>query len=394
MLPKLRKKLIYLDQMVLSNIGKALDPVARAEKSRDHVFWSDAHQRIERVLKLQLAVFPTSETQRQESLAARYPEVLRRLINQFSQGVRFRYSAVVHRAQLFHALDAVLSGAEVDYSTLRRTRVLQGDPDAWMDRIQVTGEFPRGTTELDSYLAAQARAHQVFAGVFQRWQDEREKTLEERYLHERAAFVELFQAANLSYAAKVLKSAAVADSSPENLIVPPPDVVTFQLLVRKISEAGLSPEESVRSAIAFLNSEDAQRAPQNDIMALLFAGLARKAASGQKQIKASTLNDIGVLSTVFPYVDAIFIDDEFANLIRELRREKKKSLRSVFAYPTKVFSNRNRDEFLQYLDEVANEASDEHRELVAEIYGERWLVPYTEIIDHERRRNPGKKKPL
>jgi hypothetical protein len=66
-LPRLRKKLIYLDQMVLSNIAKELDPVWRGHTRRPDPFWVDLFDQLDRLVKLQLIVCPESPIHEEES---------------------------------------------------------------------------------------------------------------------------------------------------------------------------------------------------------------------------------------------------------------------------------------------------------------------------------------
>ena len=76
-LPPLAKRMIYLDQMVISDIAKKLDPVSRAEKPHVDDFWLEAFDRIDRLVKLQLIVCPNSPIHEVESsYAERYEPVL------------------------------------------------------------------------------------------------------------------------------------------------------------------------------------------------------------------------------------------------------------------------------------------------------------------------------
>jgi hypothetical protein len=45
-----------------------------------------------------------------------------------------------------------------------------------------------------------------------------------------------------------------------------------------------------------------------------------------------------------------------------------------------VFSNRNRDELLKWLDDIEQAVPEDHRRLVEEVYGSDWLEPYREMF--------------
>ncbi len=55
-------------------------------------------------------------------------------------------------------------------------------------------------------------------------------------------------------------------------------------------------------------------------------------------------------------------------------------LRTQIDYGTRVFSWNTRHQFLDYLDELRAAVSDEHMELVRDIYGAGYLRPFTEVF--------------
>ena len=55
-LPPLRKRIVYLDQMLLSAIAKELDPVWRENTKRPDPFWVEIFDQLDRLVKLQLIV--------------------------------------------------------------------------------------------------------------------------------------------------------------------------------------------------------------------------------------------------------------------------------------------------------------------------------------------------
>ena len=89
-LPSLQKRLIYLDQMVLSNIAKALDPVWRETRGDQDPFWLDLYERLERLVKLQVVVCVESPIHDQESSVTPYADTLRRLREYLSAKVEFQ----------------------------------------------------------------------------------------------------------------------------------------------------------------------------------------------------------------------------------------------------------------------------------------------------------------
>ena len=133
--------------------------------------------------------------------------------------------------------------------------------------------------------------------------------------------------------------------------------------------------------IDFLYSEEALSAPENHLSALLFAGLGYRAGNGQRRVPdKGTSNDIKFISAYLPYCDAMFIDNEFAQILGE------PPVASQVNYPTKIFSNRTREDFLDYLADLETEADEDHVDRVVRTYGEEWLRPYRSLLEHERGR--------
>ena len=86
------------------------------------------------------------------------------------------------------------------------------------------------------------------------------------------------------------------------------------------------------------------------------------------------INDIGVVAAYSPYCDAMFIDIEMVNFARqcELKRE--------LAGKARLFSLRQKDEFMEYLQGIERDASPVHLKLVEEVYGADWPTPFVEVL--------------
>jgi hypothetical protein len=163
-------------------------------------------------------------------------------------------------------------------------------------------------------------------------------------------------------------------------LMPSESVVLVLELTKQLAQEGDNFDDRLRRVAEFLYSEPVLRAPKNHLAALLYAGLARRAVGGKKQPPSrGTANDIDVISAYLPHCDAIFIDDEFAQILREGPIDKE-----IARYPTRIFSARTRDGFLEYLRQLEADASSEHVALVAQTYGEDWVTPFRSILEHER----------
>jgi hypothetical protein len=66
LLPEIDKKVIYLDQFVVSELFKVKNGVRRQDALTP--FWTEAHRRVQRALLLQQAVFPDSNIHLEETI--------------------------------------------------------------------------------------------------------------------------------------------------------------------------------------------------------------------------------------------------------------------------------------------------------------------------------------
>ena len=71
-----------------------------------------------------------------------------------------------------------------------------------------------------------------------------------------------------------------------------------------------------------------------------------------------------------PFCDAIFLDRECHGILDDT------VMKDVLAeYGTLVYSLRDRDGFMAYLNEIENAATPEHTNKLNEVYGDRYLRP-------------------
>ncbi|MYA17205.1 MAG: hypothetical protein F4238_08745 [Gemmatimonadetes bacterium] len=367
-LPPLQKKMIYLDQMVLSGIAKELDPVWKESTRRGDGFWVEAFDRIERLVKLQLIVCPNSPIHKVESsYDERYEPMLRRLREHLASGVSFRFHHEVYMEQLWEAFDAWFTGRDPDWDRITRVKVIRGNLDRWSDRLHIMVDMGRSPGEIDNRRKSRDRAHEGLRRLWEHWASQGPVPFDERFQEERRG---------------VVTAALGPDRKPWHIRL-------MRWLEGCLKERGVPEETRRQEAERFLQSEAALSAPENHLGALLFAALGRRAASGQKRVPdRGTLNDIKFISAYLPYCDAMFIDNEFAQLLSE-----QPVASEVESYPTRIFSTRSRDDFLAYLGTLEDDPT--HVERVVRTYGETWTRPYRAILEDERSRrtaSPGSRE--
>jgi hypothetical protein len=105
-LPLLTKRVIYLDQFVISNMMKELDPKHDAQRG----LYYDLFASLDRVSKLQLIVCPESPLQDHGSVVDPRYEKIRAVFRQLSNGVSFRDPTTILRADIMSAFDNWMKG--------------------------------------------------------------------------------------------------------------------------------------------------------------------------------------------------------------------------------------------------------------------------------------------
>lgn len=381
-LPEREKKFVYLDQMVVSNIAKALDPVWRQQRVREHGFWLELFDQLERLVKLQLVACPESPIHERESSVSPYAEPMRHLYEHLAAGIKFHLPQQVLATQLHHARRALSAGKRVDYRDIDRRRMHHGSATDWMDRVRISVRFPDRDGVIDERRIARERAGAALTELWEVWRAHREVTFAERYAIERRGATPVMWSRYTEWYAAMLDYMTGRRDLDDAIIDPLGDVTTAQGIVAAFRDETDDALVALRRAFEFLRSEVALDAPQNDIGALLMAALARRAANGQKHVPSpGTWNDITAIATYLPYCDAMFVDNQFASLLAE---QPLKARLAPFA--TRIFSYRTRNDFLQFLQEVEMSASEQHKAHIVAVYGDGWLTPYRAMLEDRRSR--------
>lgn len=374
--------MIYLDQMVVSEIAKKLDPVWREEKPHTDDFWLEVFDRIDRLVKLQLIVCPSSPIHTVESLLLeQYEPTLRRLHGHLAAGVSFRSPHEVRMMQLSEAFDAWTEGRDPDWSCIASEHVIRGDLDRWSDRLRIAVDLNRLPGEIEGHRASRARGHDDIKRLFKRWSSEDQPSFDGFFQQELRGFANGAFECFWNHSERLHRALAGAEPIADPLrIIPGEPARLVGWVLRRLADQGVPPEARLREAASFLYSEAALSAPENHLGALLFAAFAWQAACGRRRVpNEGTSSDIRFIAAYLPYCDAMFIDREFAHLLSQ-----EPLATAVKDYRAKIFAYRSRADFLEYLVGLEEEADAAHVALVTETYGETWTEPYRSILEHQR----------
>jgi hypothetical protein len=398
-LPELRKKVIYLDQFVFSNIMKMLSfEVPGHKRAKAEPLWRELFEELDVLCRMQVVICPDSTEHHDESLISPFYEELKHTYEHFSTGISFTRSTSIQEMQVVEAFDCWLNNKKPDFDFDSR-RIAHPNLHGWQDRIFITtsGMLP-GYKQ--SVLQSRRNIHSALGDLFHRWQTEKK------------SFAEVFELEKAGYADSILQGierdrqkAAEMASVFERFGPVPRFVSRYSATMNTPLMHGLQHVASLHFAdeykqelqegklekledqarekvIAFVKSGAMNQTPSNMIAASMYAALARRAAVGQKKVPDEGMaTDIRVVSTLLPYCDAMFVDNVCRSLLNEIPKTHKPQ------YRCNVFSSKTSSDFLQYLREIRNSTAPEHLELLAEVYGSKVFEPPKSIYGVGKRKS-------
>ncbi|HXR37845.1 MAG TPA: hypothetical protein VN776_02065 [Terracidiphilus sp.] len=367
-LPELKKKIIYLDQFVFSNIVKMLSAETRGhERAKAEPLWRELFESLDVLCRMQLVICPDSTEHHAESLISPFYEELKHAYEHFSTGISFERPVSIQHQQVMVAFSAHLEGTKPEFDFDPRC-VTSGRLHGWADRFFVTVD---GTIRGEKQAIQQSRSKTcvALADVFKEWQKGGE-TFAQAFEREKGAFAkEILKAYVADHRRRMLTFAGQLPPIPENFLSS-----VLGSLIHGLEWAaklhGLSREQTNEAIKSFIESGAMNETPSNIISASMWASLAMRAAAGQKTPPdEGMVTDIDVVSTFLPYCDAMFVDNKCRSLVANTPKTHK------LPYRCPVFSSKTSDEFLQYLRDIRASATPEHVALVQEVYGPSVLEP-------------------
>jgi hypothetical protein len=373
-LPKIRKKIVYIDQSAFSNIMKVLSPREKGhERAASEPFWTELFEILSVVCHLQLVACPDSREHQHESLASPFYKTLKRTYEHFSAGTSFEDYESVRIRQVGRTARCWVKGERVVFD-LDAEAISSEKVHAWGRRIYVTvdGLLP-GT--LEDLRSSRSRNHELLQAVFTQWQSDK-KSFAEVYCFEKAGLRRQLihdYAAALRKRTEMVAMLVRGEMPPLNDILPTWAENQMQSL-QFLFEREVGPKEALPKLREFLESQVMDEAPVSVIAAAMLASLAVKAAAGQKELpNQGTATDIKLVSMLLPYCDAMFVDNKTRALLQDIPKKFE------LPYPCRVFSLNSGADFIRYLTEIRDSATPEHLKLVEEVYGPNPLRPQSGI---------------
>jgi hypothetical protein len=361
----LSRKVIYIDQFAISNMVKVLD-VSHPRHGATAVdpFWLILFERLEHVVKLQLAVCPYSDVHRRESMVSTFPKTLKRMYEHLSHGISFLSPSRIALQQLSTTVTAWLDHTTPHYD-MRPHTVTSGGLDEWHDRFLVTVDIDDPPELVAAVRDSRDDVHRQIEALF----NEEFRTSPNRdfsYWFERernGGRRAVIQAYEMSLRRAHEIATGALPFTYENLYQS--DALDqLNLILSVFKRRGIPKEQRLAKVGEFLLSDAFKDYPASRITSIIWAVIAQAAASGQKEApNAGTGSDIAVLALT-PYCDAMFVDNGCWSLWHKIPRRYRPPCN------VRLFSPNTRDEFMAYLQEVEDQADPAIISSAREVYGE------------------------
>jgi len=382
-LPALRKKVIYLDQNIISNLMKLVTPAARGhERVKADPFWQELYDLLLQLRSLQLIVCPYSDSHENESLAFEFGDALRKMYQNLGSGISFERFDQIKAAQIGELGRAWSEGCEPHF-VFRPRSVLTRDPNEWNERFYITAG-PNPFVSVDELRHARSETHAYVENLFRTVWAVEKRTFQYWYDLERRGYQGMLSEAVMQSRRERLR--AITELHPggdirmHNLNTVPTSFA--ESMVHSLQWTMCFPRggrERTQEEVAALEKSfgDANRiseAPFVKLSALMYASIAMKAASGQKEPpNQGTTTDIETVSHLLPYCDVMFVDNGCRSLLLGIP----KALR--LDDTQKLYSMNVRADFLSHLRSIRDSISNEQIQAVKVLYGDSYTESLTGI---------------
>ena len=391
-LPPINKKVIYLDQFVISNLIKLLDNTHPShQKIMSDPFWESLFTKLEAASKSQAIVCPDSFYHLNESLTGKIDfKLMRRLYEHFSCGKTLYPSAIIERMQVETHFKGWLNNEKVKFDYFPEGISFK-NLHTWSLGLRVSVNANPYPGEIEGLNKINALTKEQLQEIWTRWQDEGANFID-RVKEETLGFgkgicgaVQQF-AKRREIAAKKIAAGEFYNFEMDD-ILPPLSCDIWETLfkiTREYTKVNNLPDTQILPTIAkyLCDIDSLLEIPAIKINSVMFAGLAYRAANGKKDAPKSTV-DVQFISSYLPYCDALFVDKESALLLKEFPKGTPGYLR-LKEFKSQVFSLNNKNEFLDYLDHLIAEIPEKQIKLLKDIEGEDYAKPYWDIIKHEK----------
>ena len=292
-LPEIDKKVIYVDQFVISNMFlHANDPIKEAPHKE---FWIGLHNQIQRIVLLQAAIFPDSNIHMDESLVSRNYEGLRDTYRSISGDVSFRNTDDIEKRVLVDFAESWIAGNGIPKITFSVDDVLNDKRNKWLPKlmIEANSDFSQF---VDDIRSSRQSTSQALIKLFEKWVADK-PSFEEILKIESSSYGKIYNEQRAEAIKRVVDEICGGEGLSLGYILGQANVLST-ILGQVFLSHGIDEEGCLKKVTEFFYWDGLEQIPYNKISAYMFAALSRKAVSGQKRPpNGGMLNDIKVISS-------------------------------------------------------------------------------------------------
>jgi hypothetical protein len=351
-LPEIQKKVIYLDQFFFSSALRGEDPRFNA-----------AAERIKRMCHLQLLLAPYSSVHEDETHQWRghdgmTKEQLMDFIKTTSRGAEFKKDYKIEQTQVLKAWRAFLEQKEPEY-VLEQRDAIRGELDRWDDYFHIdVGGYNR---DIELKRAIKNETTDALLNVLESWRESSQS-------FDEAVALEIRDAGR-QYVSTYLKMIQrYAEGDMQAAFDSPIIAKIVESMMRWLPKEQPF-KERIEQCFEFFNSQYFSHIPNEWLSSHIYATIrdtVKHGAFSNREKARSALSgisdDIKHVSFFAPYCDAIVIDKFMANVVC------RPTVDLPNRYGVRVFSLNNWEELLDWLNNLEQNMSDEHRAGVERAY--------------------------
>lgn len=377
-LPKLNKKIIYIDQFAISDMMKAINKrVGKTDKvNKDFL---KLFSELDTLVKGQLILCPDSQFHQEESMLCSYFHALKRMCEHLSDAKSFYDPFTIKRFQISDCFKKWLKKENTEIKKLDIDSILTGKRNEWQDRWLITVNFKIKKEEIDEYRNSRLQVNGKIRELFEQWKSDKQ-SFQTFYLKESSAYGPLLVSRYMNAMTKMLQvrinNKEISTEEYMSLVLGQSNILITNLM-RYLPEK-IDINEQLKTIFQFFDSQDFRDLPFNKISSALWAAIEYQASTGGRvnPPNVGMINDIEMVSTLLPYCDAIIVDGDMYSILNFGPVKK-----IVQQYGTKILSFSDKKELFEHLQEIKNKASKKHFQLIEKVYGKSWSKPYYEMYE-------------
>lgn len=351
-LPKIRKKIIYIDQFFFST--------AFQDKDKRFV---EAANKIRHLSDLQLLVAPFSsihedETHQWTGYGGKDKEGLMEFIKATSRGHEFEFAYCVKETQILKAFNAFLAKSSTKF-ICKENEVIKSNVHEWDDYFRIDISRYIGDIKLIGTLKRQSIEGLV--SLFESWRTSTD-TFDQDVSNEIQGMRDNYFKVYYEFVDRLAKGDF-------NAYFDAPIASGVIEAMSKCFSNGIEFEKRLKIIDNFFASEYFAQIPYTYLSARIFARLKDMVKGESYTNYKKTMNrlsgffyDVSHIATYAPYCDAFIMDNPMAALISDSR------VGLEDRYGIKVFSPNRLDKLLEWLDTIETEMTEEHKVALSAIH--------------------------